>query len=60
MLSTILFRFVCRGALKSPRRHRAPVLTLLVLPSVVYLTTCYFVLSMPVFRMTYQAVYLTT
>ncbi|UNA05378.1 hypothetical protein [Pantoea phage vB_PdeP_F5M1C] len=23
MLSTILFRFMCRGALKSPRRHRA-------------------------------------
>ncbi|WWD14713.1 hypothetical protein CPL00370_CDS0007 [Klebsiella phage ViciousJeremy] len=22
MLSTILFRFMCRGALKSPRRHR--------------------------------------
>ncbi|WAO25442.1 hypothetical protein [Shigella phage CT02] len=53
MLSTILSRFMCRGALKSPRRHRIrPV-------DAVHLTACYFMLSMPVFRMTYQAVYLS-
>lgn len=54
MLSTILFRFVCRGALKSPRRHRATGWRY-----VLHLTTFYCMLSMLVFRMTYQAVYLS-
>ncbi|URY10859.1 hypothetical protein [Shigella phage ESh6] len=37
-----LFRFVCRGALKSPRRHRATMLTLCILLHVTSCCQCLF------------------